>query len=113
MRTYRCLERAPLRSAIERSERHPRFHADPVLGALIKDARAKIETVPVASFMSSADELVNQLSDRGRLDVAASHSFGTLRDSWSRDFTSRYAQARELVARANAQLNEPVSGLAQ
>jgi ABC-type Fe3+ transport system substrate-binding protein len=110
MITYRHLELAELWSQIDRLEADPRFKTMAEARALAGAARGQLEAVPVASFMSDAVELAGELGRGGGLGTLAYSGEGSnLRDSWSRDFASRFLKARELVARAGARLDEGAS----
>lgn len=111
MITYRYLELAEIRAGIDRLMAAPEAADDPQLRNLIAEARDRVETVPVASFMSDAAELISQLEGSDLVDLSADGE-GTLRDSWSRDFSGRFSRARELIARGDARLAELNSGRA-
>lgn len=112
MITYRYLELADIRTGIERLSGHLESADDPQLRKLIAEAHGKVEAVPVASFMSDAEELISQLQEGEPAELSADAQ-GTLRNSWSHDFSSRYSRARELVARGEARLAELSRGRAK
>ncbi|EKF19164.1 ABC transporter substrate-binding protein [Nitratireductor pacificus] len=106
MITYRHTELAELWSAVDRFAGDERIGRSQTMRALLADVRDLLESVPVASFMSDADELVALLA-RGtaeRMRDLRTAEGTDLRDSWSRDFSSRFRKAREIVARIDAYL---------
>lgn len=105
MITYRHLELIEIRAGIDRLSANPAAADDRQLRKLIAEARDNLETMPLASFMSDAAEVISQLEGSGSADLSSGGE-STLRDSWSRDFSGRYSRARELIARGDARLAE-------
>ncbi|MFB9886884.1 ABC transporter substrate-binding protein [Balneatrix alpica] len=105
--SYRHQELAQLWGAIQQLQQQPVIQQSDSMRPLLVSAQRLLSEVPVAEFMADMqlqpDPTLTGSSEapvQGRMRI---------QDSWARDFSERFARARELIARMQAfsQLNPP------